>query len=293
MAFLRPNRGLRVPDWWAHDTSSLSILDPIHLGQDEYGLPVSAGMAYRNLLGGGEPGGGKSNALQLITGHAALCSDVDRLVFLDGKKLELGFWRPVADEFVGPDLDRANAVLAALQGEIDTITDELEAAGLRKISTGTGRGFTLVVVDELALYTSVYGSSAQQKEFGTRLRDILARGRATGHIVVAATQRPSADIVPSSLRDLFAYRWAFRTTSNDASDIILGQSWASQGFTATDIEPDDACRGIGYVLAEGGIPRRFKAAYLTDDEIRVLVNAARRVRAARPPRPLLGGERAA
>ena len=135
---------------------------------------------------------------------------------------------------------------------------------------------------------------AQQKDFSRLLRDIISRGRATGHIVVAATQRPSADIVPSALRDLFAYRWAFRTTSNDSSDIILGQSWASQGFTATDIDPDDACKGIGYVLAEGGIPRRFKAAYLTDDEIRVLVNAARRVRAGRPRRPLLpGGEQAA
>jgi S-DNA-T family DNA segregation ATPase FtsK/SpoIIIE len=92
----------------------------------------------------------------------------------------------------------------------------------------------------------------------------VARGRAAGIIVVAATQRPSADIIPTSLRDLFGYRWAFRCTTDASSDVILGHGWASNGYTAADIDP--TTRGVGWLIAEGGIPRRMKAAYLSDEQ---------------------------
>jgi len=91
----------------------------------------------------------------------------------------------------------------------------------------------------------------------------------TAPVLGAATQRPSADIIPTSLRDLFGYRLAFRCTTEASSDVILGHGWANQGYCATDIDP--AARGVGWLLAEGGIPRRLKTAYLSDDNIRALV----------------------
>ena len=57
-----------------------------------------------------------------------------------------------------------------------------------------------------------------------------ARGRAVGLIVAAATQRPSSDIIPTSLRDLFAWRFAGRTSTDSSSDIVLGSETA--GLTA-------------------------------------------------------------
>jgi S-DNA-T family DNA segregation ATPase FtsK/SpoIIIE len=92
------------------------------------------------------------------------------------------------------------------------------------------------------------------------VRDLVARGRAAGIIMVVATQRPSADVVPTSLRDLFGYRWAFRCSTDASSDTILGHGWANLGYTATDIDPPQ--RGVGWLLAKGGMPRRIKAAYL-------------------------------
>jgi len=58
--------------------------------------------------------------------------------------------------------------------------------------------------------------------------------------VVAATQRPSADIIPTSLRDLFGYRQAFRCTTEISSDIILGYGWAKAGYSANLIAPRTA-----------------------------------------------------
>src|SRR5215469_8488908 len=67
----------------------LSIFDPVHLGVDEYGEQVHVGLAERNMLIGGEPGGGKSSAENLIVAHGALSGDC-RLVLVDGNQVQLG-----------------------------------------------------------------------------------------------------------------------------------------------------------------------------------------------------------
>jgi S-DNA-T family DNA segregation ATPase FtsK/SpoIIIE len=72
--------------------------------------------------------------------------------------------------------------------------------------------------------------------------------------MIAATQRPSADIIPTSLRDLFGFRVAFRCTTDSSSDIILSVAWAKEGYSARTIRPEDV--GVGFILAEGGIPRK-------------------------------------
>jgi DNA segregation ATPase FtsK/SpoIIIE, S-DNA-T family len=95
-------------------------------------------------------------------------------------------------------------------------------------------------------------------------------------IVVAATQRPSSDIVPTSLRDLFGYRLAFRCSTSASSDVILGHGWASEGYSAADIDP--AARGVGWLIAEGGIPRRIKTAFLSDEDVKALARYAARLR---------------
>ena len=73
----------------------LSIWQPVHLGLDEMGQKVDVTLAERNMLIGGEPGGGKSVALQLVVAHGALSADC-RLILVDGKRVELGLWRGCA-----------------------------------------------------------------------------------------------------------------------------------------------------------------------------------------------------
>src|SRR5947208_7642527 len=242
----------------------LSIWDPVHLGTDELGRRVEVTLAERNMLIGGEPGGGKSVALQLIVAHGALSADC-RLILVDGKRVELGLWRGCADRFIGPSVDDAIDTLHWLQGQIDERTGWLLDHKMRKITRQLSWPVYLVPIDEVAYYSATVGTGPQQKEFNACNRDIVARGRAPGIIPVEATQRPSADIIPTSLRDLFGYRWAFRCSTEASSDTILGHGWANQGYTATEIDPQ--ARGVGWLRAEDGIPRRVKAAYLTDQQI--------------------------
>jgi S-DNA-T family DNA segregation ATPase FtsK/SpoIIIE len=254
----------RIPGTAANGTcESLSIWQPVQLGIDERGAPVRVGLGERNLLAAGEPGAGKSVGLNLIVAHAALSLDC-RLILIDGKQVELGLWRSCADAFIGPSITEAIELLKQLQKVMDTRYGELLDTGRRKITPACGHPVVLVVFDELAYFSATVGEAKQQKEFVGLVRDLVARGRAAGVIVVAATQRPSADIIPTSLRDLFGYRWAFRCTTDASSDVILGHGWANQGYSAAEIDP--TTRGVGWLIAEGGTPRRMKAAYLSDDQ---------------------------
>src|SRR5215469_9260505 len=248
-----------------------SIWDPVHLGLDETGRDVHVTLAERNMLIGGEPGSGKSVALQLVVAHGALSPDC-RLVLVDGKRVELGLWRRCAERFIGPSIDEAIETMRWLQGLIDERTDLLLQMKRRKVTPDLGWPLYLVPVDEVAYFSATVGTPTQQKEFNATNRDVIARGRAPGIIPVEATQRPSADIIPTSLRDLFGYRWAFRCSTEASSDTILGHGWADKGYSATEIDPQ--ARGVSWLRAEDGIPRRVKAAYLTDEEIIQLASFA-------------------
>ena len=258
----------------------LSMFDPIYVGIDEFGQPVYIRIIYKNLLAAGEPGGGKSGLLNIFAAHAALSAD-SRLVLFDGKLVELGMWDDIADEFVGPDLDHAIITMLRLQKVMDNRYAWLRAHRRRKIEPGDGITVITSIFDEIALYSATCGHrSPAETTFITLLRDLVARGRAAAMPVIAATQRPSVDIIPKSLRDLFGYRAAFRCTSTGSSDIILGDGWSGAGFSATDIAPTN--QGEAFLIAEGGTPQRIKVAYLSDADIIALADYAAWTRRTQP-----------
>jgi hypothetical protein len=258
-----------------------SLWLPVPVGVDEDGHWVHLLLPERNVLLGGEPGSGKSAAMSLLLAAAALDSTV-KLILLDGKLVELACWAGVADRSVGPDLHQAIEVLAEVQAELDRRLLVLLANRRRKLTPTLGLPLLLVVVDELAFYIS----SPDRKlsaEFAGRLRDLVARGRAAGIVVLAATQKPAAEVLPTSLRDLFGFRWALRCLTPQASDTVLGQGWASLGYSASGV--DGADRGVGLLLAEGGTPVRLRACWLDDDQLHALAGRAEALRGVALPLP--------
>jgi S-DNA-T family DNA segregation ATPase FtsK/SpoIIIE len=180
---------------------------------------------------------------------------------------------------VGPDLHEAVEVLAEVQQELDRRLLTLLANRRRKITPALGLPLLVVVVDELAFY--VAGPDRKlAAEFAGRLRDLVARGRAAGVIVLAATQKPAAEVIPTSLRDLFGFRWALRCLTPQASDTVLGAGWAGLGHTTSAVDAAD--RGVGLLLAEGGMPVRLRACWLDDDQLAALAARAEALRAAEP-----------
>jgi len=263
---------------------TLSIFDPVHIGIDEFGHPVRVPMIYRNMLIGGEPGAGKSALLNAVVAHAALSLDC-RLCLLDGKQVELGQWRHCADAFVGPSLDQALGLLRRLSIMMDRRYAYLLDCERRKIQPVDTFTAYLVAVDEIAYFSATAGKKQDREDFASLLRDLVARGRAVGIIVVAATQRPSSDIIPTSLRDLFAWRFAGRCTTDSSSDIVLGHGWAQKGWSANTISPTNP--GAGLLIREGGTPELVKVAYLDDATCAAIARYAATLRATVGGKPRL------
>jgi DNA segregation ATPase FtsK/SpoIIIE-like protein len=251
-----------------------SLWQPIPVGEDEDGHQVEVLLPERNLLLGAEPGGGKSTAAQLLIAAAALDASA-RLVLFDPKLVEPSVWQGCAQRLVGPNVEEAIEVLKTLIGELDDRYLTLLANRARKVEQGDGLPLHLVVVEELAYFTNGPDRKAAQA-FSVLLRDFVARGRAAGMVTVATTQKPSADVVPTYLRDLFGFRWALRCSTPEASDTILGRGWASQGYSAASIDP--TARGVGLLLQEGGVPVRLRSCYLDDLDLADLARRAEELR---------------
>lgn len=246
------------------------IWDPIPVGIEEHGDTVTVTMPQRNLLLGGTPGSGKSAAMSMLLATAALDPDV-KIWLIDGKMVEFAEWEGCAEMFAHRTAE-ANRLLERLQGHMDRRFHELRQLGRRSVDRDLCLPIHALFVDELSLFTTG-GDAKLNKEFTGLLLDIVARGRAAGVIVVAATQKPEGTVVSTNLRDLFAYRWALSCGTPEASDTILGRGWASRGYDAATIAPGEP--GVGYLRAEDGIPVRLRGYYLDDDDIHALAARAK------------------
>jgi S-DNA-T family DNA segregation ATPase FtsK/SpoIIIE len=92
---------------------------------------------------------------------------------------------------------------------------------------------------------------------------------------------PRSTSSPRACATCSGYRAAFRCTSSGSSNIILGDGWSEAGFSATDLSNINP--GLAYLIAEGGVPRRIKAAWLSNSEITQIVDYAAWTRQAPAP----------
>src|SRR5918997_268036 len=141
----------------------LSMFDPMFIGIDEFGHHVTLDTVYHNLLIAGNPGGGKSGLNTPPAATAAL-ADNSRLVLLDAKFVELGPWRDIADAFIGNNIDEAISVLRRLLTVATNRYLWILAHRRRKVDRDDHLSVIVTVIDELAMYSTVLGTKAQQEE---------------------------------------------------------------------------------------------------------------------------------
>ena len=244
------------PEWTGH---------VVALGRDEDGHPLTIDLSISHAALGGASRSGKSNATHLVIAHYA-ANPKARLFLLDGKEgAELGGWNQRCDAFdAGEDDDpeRPVRILGVVLAEIQRRNRANRDLDRRK-SDEADHPPILVVVDEVASY------STRSKTFDVALSDIMRRGLATNVRVVVATQKATADAIPTVIRDLCETRVAFRCGSREMGVAILGGEFGA--YAATLPSPvDDPARNAGrcYVVTGDKIVlgRAFHAtpSWLTD-----------------------------
>ncbi|HUW09872.1 MAG TPA: FtsK/SpoIIIE domain-containing protein, partial [Anaerolineae bacterium] len=114
----------------------------------------------------------------------------------------------------------------------------------------------VVAIDEYADLVQVLDRSGRQ-EFERRLVRLAQRARNVGIHLVIATQRPSADIVTTSLKTNLPARIAFRLPSHHDSMTILDQAGAENLLGKGDM-----------LFLYSGQVERLQGFYVTPDELK-------------------------
>lgn len=238
----------------------------IPVGLDENGKIVELALIESNSLVAGLPGSGKSG---LITAFLAGVSRLQSvaLLGLDPKVVELASWSP-RFSVIATEGDKAIDLLERLVTEMERRYAWLAASGKKKLAVPDLAELPLLVlvIDELADLVSVgvtKDEKAADQARASMIRRLIAKGRAAGISVLAATQKPQSDIVPTALRDLIQQRACFATSTREMTQTVLGSGIEADAH----LIPPNA-KGVGYVMSETERdPRRFRAFWVPDEDV--------------------------
>lgn len=248
---------------WPHtDTApgTLSITDGLLVGKDAATKDVRLDVVNDAAFVAGMRGTGKSSFLQQIVAGAALCQGVE-LALCDMKEgAEFYAWQHVVTRWADNPAD-ATRLIRALLTERETRSKRLRAMRLRKWQPGCGMPFILLVIDEAAELDNGGPDSAQGM-----LTKLLRLGRAQGIGVIAATQRPSADWIDTSMRAQCNVGISFRVRDATETAVALGPGAVGAGLLAHRL-PKHQYLILGNDDVDGS---RCRGWYLSDEDVEAI-----------------------
>jgi S-DNA-T family DNA segregation ATPase FtsK/SpoIIIE len=269
------------------------------LGKTIGGEAVMADLAKMpHLLIAGTTGSGKSVALNtmILSLLYRLPPDQARMILIDPKMLELSVYEGIPHLLAPVVTDPRKAVVALKWAvrEMEERYRKMSKLGVRgveifnervrkakekgetlkrTVQTGfdreTGKPvyedetldlepmpYIVVVVDEVADLMMISG-----KEIEGAVQRLAQMARAAGIHLIAATQRPSVDVITGTIKANFPTRISFQVTSKIDSRTILGEQGAEQLLGMGDM----------LYMMTGGRIRRVHGPFVTDREVEEVV----------------------
>ncbi|MFG3519972.1 FtsK/SpoIIIE domain-containing protein [Nocardia nova] len=206
------------------------------LGADIEGSPVVIDLSSADsphLLVAGTTGSGKSVALDtILKGLIRYDTNTLRLRLVDPKGTELVDFEddPHLDGVIGMDAADAIDILEETVEEMTARYKGMKAIRTRKlveyndkVDEADRKPWIVIVLDEYADLTS---DPEEKKQIEALLKRLTQKARAAGIHVIAATQRPSADVISTTIRSNFPAQLALRVKTATDSRIILDEPGA-------------------------------------------------------------------
>jgi len=269
------------------------------LGKTIGGEPVIADLAKMpHLLVAGTTGSGKSVGLNtmILSLLFRMTPQQCRLIMIDPKMLELSVYDGIP-HLLSPVVTDPKKAVVALKWAVKEMEDryrKMSKMGVRgveafnervrkakekgetlkrTVQTGFDREsgkpiyedenlefdampYIVVIVDEMADLMMVSG-----KEIEGAIQRLAQMARAAGIHLIAATQRPSVDVITGTIKANFPTRISFQVTSKIDSRTILGEQGAEQLLGQGDM----------LYMAAGGRIRRVHGPFVSDHEVEDVV----------------------
>ena len=251
----------------------------LQLGTDEHGNSKSVPISnVSGVVVGGLPGSGKTAWLTQTLASFSGC-DSAQMVVIDGKGgMDLSALKPRSYQFVDDDMD-LDAVIAALH-EVKELVRERSQNLHELLGTSNfwNHGPTpevpvvLVLIDECQTYLDprqLVGKENKAKgaEIHALVSFLVRKGRSAGVVTILTTQKPTADSLPTDIRDNSSVRVCFGVQSRYAAEAVLGDDWSADNAAS----PLGAPVGVG-VAAVNSEFVRFRAPYVQEAAVADWVN---------------------
>lgn len=258
-------RKILESDNMKHHKSKLAVA----MGLDVSGAAVVADIARMpHTLIAGSTGSGKSVCINAFIASLLFRASPQELnlIMVDPKRVELTGYNGIP-HLLSPVIVEPEKVLSALKwamAEMDRRYKVFSEVGVRNLegynemSGFQALPYIVILIDELA--DIMLFAPVEVEDAITRLAQMA---RATGIHLVISTQRPSVDVITGLIKANIPTRIAFAVSSMIDSRVILDSPGAEKLLGRGDML---------YIPPEQAKPSRIQGAYVSDKEIRQLID---------------------
>ena len=231
--------------------------DTFILGKDYHDNTIESDFSlHPHTLIAGATGSGKSMALHHIVCNALIDGNID-LYLSDSKNVEFNIYKKHNKvKFFASSYDENIHMLENISNMMEQRFHIMSLFNSNNYKKVYGIDPVFIIIDEMS---DLILQDKDQK-FKNLLLKIAQKSRAAGIFIVAATQRPSVDVLSGSIKANFPARIALKTASVMDSKVILDQP----GAEILKGKGDAIIKNDQYVFT------RFKFSFI--DPVKILKN---------------------
>lgn len=242
-------------------------------------------ISFKNTSGmtvAGVPGSGKTGGLTSFLLPVALSENVE-LSVIDGKGgHDWAEYKPICSYYSNDDedlqamKDYLEAAVEDMRERVQTMPAKLGVANFWSASIeqrrAAGLKHKIIVIDECQNYFE----KRTNKEENALIQDIVRlatslvkKGRSAGITLIATTQKPTSESLPTGLRDNCSLKICFQVSTKEAQKAALGDVALDDSNSPVNIHEN---AGEAVIVGEAGKPLNVKFFYMEPDTQKMLID---------------------